>query len=54
MKKVIICIISLLIANMLSESWREVPDYVHAGFTTWSQAWALVIYYFVWEEKNVG
>jgi len=51
MRKVWYCVLSFLIANLLVESWKDVSDYEHAISLTWSQMWALVIYYFIWEEE---
>ena len=50
MSKVWLCLLSLLLANFLVEAWRDVPNYIDAAKTTWSQMWALIIYYFLWEE----
>ena len=48
MGKAIICIICLGLANYMVESWRDIPNYEHALETTWNQAWAVFIYYFIW------
>lgn len=45
---VIICIISFAIANFGVEAFHEVPDYMEAVKTTWNQAWAVGVYYFIW------
>ena len=50
MSKVWLCLLSLLLANFLVEAWRDVPNYLDATMTTWSQMWALIIYYFIWED----
>lgn len=51
MRNVILCLITLALANYIVEAWKDVPDYVHAGFTTWSQVWALIIYHVLWENQ---
>ena len=50
MSKVIYCLISLLLANLMVEHFREISNYEDAIKTTWSQMWALIIYHFIWED----
>jgi hypothetical protein len=45
---VIICTISLALANFGVEAWRDTSDYVHAGLITWEQFVAITIYYWLW------
>jgi len=51
MSRVLVCLVSLALANFLVESWKDIADYEHAAFATWSQAWALIIYHFIWEKE---
>lgn len=45
----IICALSLAIANFGVEWFvHEVPNYMDAGKTTWSQLWAIGMYYLLW------
>jgi hypothetical protein len=44
----IVCVICLGLANFGVEAFREVSDYSDALKTTWNQAWAIGIYYFIW------
>ena len=45
---VIVCIVCLALANFGVAAFHEVPHYQSALGTTWSQAWAVLIYYFIW------
>lgn len=45
---VIICIVSLAIANFGIEAFSEVPNYLVATKTTLNQISAVLIYYFIW------
>jgi hypothetical protein len=51
MSKIWYCVISLLIANLFVEYWRDVPDYLEVAKITWSQMWALLLYYFIWVKE---
>ena len=44
----IICVVCLGLANFGAEAFREVPNYIEASKTTWSQLWAIGMYYFIW------
>jgi hypothetical protein len=45
------CIISLAIANFGIAALHSVPHYQSALGTTWSQAFAVLIYYFIWVKE---
>ena len=47
---VIVCIVSVALANFGVQAFHEVPNYQDALSTTWSQAWAVLIYYFIWSK----
>ena len=49
MSKVLICILSLALADFGFEYFKEVPNFIEVGKITLNQFWALVIYHFVWE-----
>lgn len=51
MKNVILCLITLALANYIVEAWHDVPDYMEAVKITWSQMWALIIYHVLWENQ---
>lgn len=48
MSSAIICIVCFAIANFGIAAFHNDPHYQDALGTTWSQAWAVLIYYFVW------
>lgn len=52
MAGVIVCIISLALANFGVQAFHEVPNYQGALGTTWNQAWAIGIYYFIWAKDR--
>lgn len=53
MKSVILCTISLALANFGVEWFRDVPNYIHAGEVTWHQFLGIVIYYILWTKNEV-
>jgi hypothetical protein len=44
-------IVCLALANFGIEAFREVPNYLEAGKTTWNQLVAVLIYYFIWSKE---
>ncbi len=50
MSKVLICILSLALADFGVEYFKEVPNYIQAGTITFHQFLALAIYHFIWED----
>jgi len=52
MIKVLICFISLALANYIVEGLHDVPNYEEAAKVSWTQLWALVIYHFIWEDNK--
>jgi hypothetical protein len=48
MGKVVICVICLGLANFAVAALHADPHYQSALGTTWSQAWAVLIYHFIW------
>jgi hypothetical protein len=48
MSGIIMCIISLSIANFGVEYFSSVADYADAARTTWHQFIAMVIFYYLW------
>jgi hypothetical protein len=51
MVSVITCIVCFALANFGVQAFHEVPDYQGALGTSWSQAWAVMIYYFIWAKE---
>lgn len=52
MSKVLFCIASFALANFGVEAvMHDIPNYEHALETTWNQAWAIGIYYFIWVKE---
>ncbi len=45
---VIVCIVSFALANFVVAAFHTEPHYQDALGTTWSQAWAVLVYYFIW------
>lgn len=48
MTSVLLCIISLALANFGAEYIRDAHNYASAAEATWHQLTALMIYYFLW------
>jgi hypothetical protein len=48
---VIVCVVSLALANYGVQAFHEVPDYQDSLSTTWNQGWAVLIYYFIWSKN---
>lgn len=51
MRNVILCLVTLALANFMVEAWHDVPNYEEAAKITWSQIWALIIYHVLWEKE---
>ena len=45
---VIVCIVCFALANFGVAAFDTEPHYQDALGTTWSQAWAVLVYYFIW------
>lgn len=52
MRNVILCLITLALANYIVQGLHDVPNYAEAAKVTWSQMWALIIYYVLWEDNK--
>jgi hypothetical protein len=48
---VIICVVSLAIANFGVQAFHEVPNYQDSLNITWNQGCAVLIYYFIWSKN---